>query len=89
MMKIFLSVILFSMIVILSSCKTAPATPTIVIQNKCYFVFPIGGPQVAKTLVNIPYEDNEPFWDYLGRIDKLGEEVEALCEKPIDLNNSK
>lgn len=53
------------------------------IQNKPrieYFCpsFPIGGGKVGEELKKIPQEGFENFWEWIGRIDKLRQELE-LC----------
>ena len=43
-------------------------------------VYPIAGEKVAKELENIPYEGYENTWEWIGRINKLREELD-LCQK--------
>ena len=39
-------------------------------------VYPVGGPKVAEELQNIPYQGYEDFWEWIGRVDKLRQELE-------------
>jgi hypothetical protein len=41
--------------------------------------YPVGGKAVYEELVSIPYEGYENFWEWIGRIDKLRQELE-LCK---------
>lgn len=41
-------------------------------------VFPKGGIEVGKELEKIPYEGYEHFWEWLGRLQKLKEELD-IC----------
>ncbi len=41
-------------------------------------VFPKGGESVGKELENVPYQNFENFWEWIGRLDKLRQELE-LC----------
>lgn len=41
--------------------------------------FPIAGKDVAVELEKIPYEQAPNFWEWLGRIDKLKQELD-LCK---------
>lgn len=42
-------------------------------------VYPAGGEKVGKELATIPYEGYQATWEWLGRIDKLRQELE-LCK---------
>lgn len=42
-------------------------------------VFPIGGAEVGKELESIPYTGYEHFWEWIGRIEKLKEELD-ICK---------
>lgn len=53
-----------------SSCTTAN-------YNNCP-AYPVGGKAVGAELENIPYAGYEDFWEWLGRVDKLRQELE-LC----------
>ena len=55
----------------LNSCTTA---------NYDYCpAYPIAGEKVGRELENISYKGYESFWEWLGRIDKLRQELE-LCK---------
>ena len=41
-------------------------------------VFPKGGESVGAELENVPYQNFENFWEWIGRLDKLRQELE-LC----------
>ena len=56
----------------LSSC-----TP--VVYSGC-LVYPVAGEKVAAELEKISYEQAPNFWEWLGRIDKLRQELE-VCGK--------
>lgn len=56
----------------LSSC-----TP--VVYSGCP-VFPVAGEKVASELEKVSYEQAPAFWEWLGRIDKLRQELE-LCRR--------
>lgn len=45
--------------------------------NNCP-TFPIGGQKVAEELKNVPYTGYEDTWEWIGRLNKLREELE-LC----------
>ena len=51
----------------------------VVTYETCY-VFPKGGIKVADELESIPYQNYEDFWDWVGRLDKLKQELE-ICKK--------
>ena len=57
---------------VLCGCSTK------VFYNNCP-VYPIGGAVVGKELANLPYDGYENFWEWIGRIDKLRQELE-LCK---------
>ena len=42
--------------------------------------YPVGGKPVYEELKSIPYEGYEDFWEWVGRVNKLREELE-LCLK--------
>ena len=42
-------------------------------------VYPVGGPAVGQELEKVPYQGYERFWEWLGRVDKLRQELE-LCK---------
>lgn len=42
-------------------------------------VYPVAGEKVAAELEKTPYAGYESFWEWLGRIDKLRQELE-LCK---------
>lgn len=42
--------------------------------------YPVAGKKVADELKNVPYDQAPNFWEWLGRIDKLRQELE-LCRK--------
>ncbi len=46
--------------------------------NSCP-VYPLAGAKVAVELEKISYEEAPNFWEWLGRIDKLRQELE-LCQ---------
>jgi len=50
----------------------------VVSYNNCP-VYPVGGEKVGQELSNIPYQGYENFWQWIGRIDKLRQELE-LCQ---------
>lgn len=56
----------------LSSCSTTG-------NYKACTVFPVGGAQVGKEIEKIPYQGYEHFWEWLGRLQKLKEELD-ICE---------
>lgn len=56
----------------LSSC-----TP--VVYSGCP-VYPVAGEKVASELEKVSYEQAPAFWEWLGRIDKLRQELE-LCRR--------
>lgn len=51
---------------------------SVVSYNNCP-VYPVGGEKVGQELSNIPYQGYENFWQWIGRIDKLRQELE-LCQ---------
>ena len=55
----------------LQCCSTAGS------YNNCT-VFPKGGPEVGKEIDQIPYQGYEHFWEWLGRLQKLKEELD-IC----------
>lgn len=57
---------------ILFGCST-PAN-----YNNCP-VYPVGGRAVGQELEKVPYQGYERFWEWLGRVDKLRQELE-LCK---------
>lgn len=58
-------------IFILSGCVTTS-------YNNCP-VYPLAGENVAKELENISYEQAPNLWEWLGRVDKLKQELD-LCK---------
>lgn len=52
----------------LSSCTTTS-------YNNCP-VFPVAGENVAKELETVDYENHPHFWEWIGRIDKLKQEMD-------------
>ena len=54
----------------LSSCKMNS-------YNYCP-IYPLAGKKVAEELTNIDYQHHPHTWDWIGRIDKLRQELE-LC----------
>lgn len=46
--------------------------------NNCP-TYPVGGEKVAEELEKVPYEGYEDFWEWIGRINKLREELN-LCQ---------
>lgn len=56
---------------ILFGCSTTAS------YNNCP-AYPVGGQAVGKELEKVPYNGYENFWEWLGRIDKLRQELE-LC----------
>lgn len=43
-------------------------------------IYPIAGNKVAKEITKLTVEEYPNFWDWVGRINKLREELE-LCQK--------
>ena len=58
--------------IVLCSCSTTEY------YNLCP-TYPVGGEKVAEELETIPYGGYEDFWEWIGRINKLREELE-LCQ---------
>ena len=58
-------------LICLSSCTTINS-------NVCH-VYPVAGEKVAKELETIPYDQAPNFWEWLGRINKLRQELE-MCQ---------
>lgn len=54
----------------LSSCATESYSPS-------YPVYPVAGEKVAAELEKISYDQVPNFWEWLGRIDKLRQELEV------------
>lgn len=52
---------------LLAACSTPHQCPP----------FPIAGPKVAEELDLIPFEGNEDFWFWMGRLEKLKRQLEA------------
>lgn len=67
-LKYILSLML--LVLSLSSCSTTTS-------YSCS-VFPVGGAEVGKEIEKIPYEGYEHFWEWLGRLQKLKEELD-IC----------
>lgn len=59
--------------IFLTSCGTTD-------YEKSCPVFPIGGAKVARELENASYHDFQYTWEWLGRLNKLRQELE-LCQK--------
>ena len=70
--QIFILSLILTANLCLSSCTTTN-------YDNCP-VYPIAGKKVAKELENIPYEGYENTWEWLGRIEKLKQELD-LCQK--------
>lgn len=64
---------LIGIVISLSSCSWTTS------YNNCV-VFPRGGEEVGKELQNIPFEGYEHFWEWLGRLEKLKEELD-ICKR--------
>lgn len=58
-------------VTVLSSCSTT------ISYDNCP-VYPVAGVKVGQELANVPYQGYENFWEWIGRIDKLRQELE-LC----------
>lgn len=69
-LKYILSLML--LVLSLSACSTTGSYKTCT-------VFPVGGVQVGKEIEKIPYQGYEHFWEWLGRLQKLKEELD-ICE---------
>lgn len=59
----------------LSSCRTETYN-----QSLCP-IYPLAGRAVAKELSEIPAAENPATWEWIGRINKLRQELE-LCRQP-------
>ena len=56
----------------LSSCTTINS-------NVCH-VYPVAGEKVAAELEKVSYDQAPAFWEWMGRVDKLRQELE-LCRR--------
>lgn len=63
--------LLLLVVIILFGCSTTAN------YNNCP-AYPVGGKNVGDELKGVPYAGYEDFWEWLGRIDKLRQELE-LC----------
>ena len=66
----YILLLMLGVICCLNGCTTAN-------YNFCVS-YPIAGEKVAAELEKVPYNGYENFWEWLGRIDKLRQEIE-LC----------
>ena len=64
----------------LTLAVTACSTPCTTVNYEYCPVYPIAGAQVAQELENAGYEEYPATWEWIGRIDKLRQELE-LCQK--------
>lgn len=58
-------------VIVLCSCSTT------ISYDNCP-VYPVAGEKVGKELSNIPSQGYDNFWEWIGRINKLRQELE-LC----------
>lgn len=71
---------MLAVMLFLSSCTTENYD-----KNFCP-VYPLAGAKVAEELEKIPQEKLAAFWEWIGRINKLRQELE-LCSRKIKLQN--
>ena len=49
-------------------------------------VYPIGGRVVGQELANLDYSEYPNTWEWIGRINKLRQELE-ICHSPVSVKN--
>lgn len=71
---IYILSLILAVMLLLSSCRATH-------YDYCP-VYPIAGEKVAEELKNVPYGGYEDTWEWLGRIEKLKQELDLCKKKP-------
>lgn len=72
---VFMPVLMPAVLLCLSSCVAEPSEPVC----SCP-VYPVAGPEVARELEQADYASYPHTWEWIGRINKLRQELE-LCSR--------